>query len=75
MLNRDELKDAIRKKAEERDSTKYLDDYVVYLDSISKSQELRKIWKDYSKKYSYAENIEFDQIIKTIGELLTSFTN
>ncbi|MBC3798611.1 nucleotidyl transferase AbiEii/AbiGii toxin family protein [Acetobacterium tundrae] len=75
MLNRDELKVAIRKKAEERDSTKYLDDYVVYLDSISESQELRKIWNDYSKKYSYAENIEFDQIIETIWDLLVSFTN
>jgi len=47
---------------------------VVYLDSISKSQELRKIWNDYSKKYSYAENIEFDQIIETIWNLLASFT-
>ena len=61
------------KKAEERDSTKYLDNYVVYLDSIFESQELRKIWNDYSKKYSYAENIEFDQIIETIWDLLTSF--
>ncbi|PKM52993.1 MAG: abortive phage infection protein [Firmicutes bacterium HGW-Firmicutes-5] len=73
ILDRDELKDAIRKKAEERDSTKYVDDYVVYLDSISESQELRKIWNDYSKKYPYAENIEFDQIIETIWDLLTSF--
>ncbi|MDK2941635.1 MAG: hypothetical protein PWP56_1148 [Acetobacterium sp.] len=75
ILDRDELKDAIRKKAEERDSTKYVDDYVVYLDSISESQELRKIWNDYSKKYPYAENIEFDQIIETIWDLLTSFAN
>lgn len=75
VLDRDELKVAIRKKAEERDSTKYLDDYVVYLDSISESQELRKIWNDYSKKYPYAENIEFDQIIETIWNLLASFTN
>ncbi|MDO9490702.1 nucleotidyl transferase AbiEii/AbiGii toxin family protein [Acetobacterium sp.] len=75
VLDRDELKVAIRKKAEERDSTKYLDDYVVYLDSISESQELRKIWNDYSKKYPYAENIEFDQIIETIRDLLASFTN
>lgn len=37
ILDCDELKVAIRKKAEERDSTKYLDDYVVYLDSISQS--------------------------------------
>lgn len=75
ILDRDELKDAIRKKAEERDSTKYVDDYVVYLDSISESQELRKIWNNYSKKYPYAENIEFDQIIETIWDLLTSFAN
>lgn len=75
ILDRDELKDAIRKKAEERDSTKYVDDYVVYLDSISESQELRKIWNDYSKNYPYAENIEFDQIIETIWDLLTSFAN
>ncbi|MBC3887096.1 hypothetical protein GH810_02070 [Acetobacterium paludosum] len=54
---------------------KYLDDYVVYIDSISESQELRKIWNDYSKKYPYAENIEFDQIIETIWDLLASFTN
>jgi predicted nucleotidyltransferase component of viral defense system len=75
VLDRDELEVAIRKKAEERDSTKYLDDYVVYLDSISESQKLRKIWNDYSKKYPYAENIEFDQIIETIWNLLASFTN
>ncbi len=60
-LDRDELKVAIRKKAEERESTKYVDDYVVYLDSISESQERRKIWNDYSKKYPYAENIEFER--------------
>ncbi|KAF5090964.1 Nucleotidyl transferase AbiEii toxin, Type IV TA system [anaerobic digester metagenome] len=75
MLDRDELKVAIRKKAEERASTKYVDDYVVYLESISESQELRKIWNDYSKKYPYAENIEFNQIIETIWDLLASLTN
>lgn len=71
VLDRDELEIAIRKKAEERDSTRYLDNHVAYLDSISESQELRKIWNDYSNKYSYAKNIEFDQIIKTIRDLLT----
>ncbi len=75
ILDRDELKAAIRKKAEERDSTKYVDDYVVYLDSISESLELRKSWNDYSKKYPYAENIEFNQIIETIWDLLATFTN
>jgi predicted nucleotidyltransferase component of viral defense system len=70
ILDRDELKDAIRKKAQERKSVRYLDDYHVYLKSISVSPELEKIWNDYREKFSYAKNIEFVQIVTTIKDLL-----
>ncbi|MDI3536380.1 MAG: hypothetical protein PWP30_862 [Eubacteriaceae bacterium] len=66
-----QLKDWINNRAKvERNSTRYLDDYAIYLESISKSPELEKLWNDYRRKYPYAKDIEFTQIIRTIGDLL-----
>ncbi|WP_326906528.1 hypothetical protein [Sedimentibacter sp. MB31-C6] len=45
-----EIKDAVWKKAEERNSTIYIKDYQKYLDDISSSKDIRSIWNAYKSE-------------------------
>lgn len=65
-----ELKKAIWKKAEERKSTIYIEDYEKYLNDVSESKDVLNIWNSYREKYNYAKEIEFDSILKTIKDIM-----
>ena len=69
-VNTLELKESIWKKAEERNSTVYVENYKKYLNDISGSKDLFNIWNAYRKKYSYAEDIEFIAIIDILRNVL-----
>lgn len=69
-LNKTEIKDAVWKKAEERNSTIYIKDYQKYLEDIINSKDVLSIWNTYKEKYPYAEDIDLNEIIKTIREVL-----
>lgn len=68
-INRDTLRSAIRKKSEERNTLVYLDNYEKYLRDIEESGELNKIWESYSRKFSYARGIKFDETTKILREI------
>ena len=68
-INIDSLRSAIRKKSEERNTLVYLDNYEKYLRDIEESWELNTIWESYSRKFSYAEGIQFDEITKILREI------
>jgi predicted nucleotidyltransferase component of viral defense system len=69
-INKDELKLAINKKAEERNSIIYVDNYKKYLTDISESDDVQKIWDNYQTKYIYAKDISFNNTINCIKEVL-----
>ena len=65
-INKVELYDAVRKKAEERGTSIYLDNWEKYLQDIKQSDELLAIWTAYQSKYAYANGIAFADIVKLI---------
>jgi len=69
-FDKSELKKAIWKKAEERKSTIYIEDYEKYLNDISESKDVLNIWNSYRAKYNYAKDIELESIIKIIRDVL-----
>lgn len=70
-INKEELGQAIKKKAEERNSIVYLENYQKYIMDIYESPDVLKIWNAYREKYAYANDIEFQDIMKSIEKILS----
>jgi predicted nucleotidyltransferase component of viral defense system len=64
------LKRALAATAEHRGSTGKIADTNTILNTIAESGELLAMWKKYQKRFSYAKNISYDNIIEVIGKLL-----
>lgn len=64
------LRSAIRRKAEERNTLVFVDNFEKYVSDIEDSEDLKAIWKSYSERFTYAESISFVEITKTIREIL-----
>lgn len=69
-IDNEELLKAITKKALERNSLVYVEQASKYLKDIGNSKDLFDIWQTYRRKYSYAAEIEFSDIISCIKEIL-----
>lgn len=69
-FDKSEFKKVIWKKAEERKSTIYIEDYERYLNDVSESKDVLNIWNSYREKYNYAKDIEFESIIKIIKDIM-----
>ena len=74
-LSRDELLNAIRIKANERNSLLYIKDYQKHLIDISNSPEIAKIWAAYVENYSYAEGISLSDSLSEISWVFESFSD
>lgn len=61
-IDLESLRNAIRKKAEERNTLIYLENSEKYLKDIEESEDLKTIWESYVQKFPYAEGIQFDEI-------------
>jgi predicted nucleotidyltransferase component of viral defense system len=68
-IDLESLRNAIRKKAEERNTLIYLENSEKYLKDIEESEDLKIIWKSYVQKFPYAEGIQFDEIIGILREV------
>ena len=64
------LKDAIDNTFTKRDSFKYLNDYSEIIKSIIDSDRIKTNWKSYSKKNSYANNLEVNQIMFLLNDFI-----
>lgn len=69
-ININILKDAINNTFTKRDSFEYLNDYREIIKSIIDSDRLKTNWNSYSKKNSYAKNIEVDQIMILLNDFI-----
>ena len=69
-LNIKEVRQAIKRKADERGTANIIENRSALLEDISNSEDLQKIWKSYKRKYPYAKDIEFSDIIHQLEYLL-----
>ena len=64
------LKEALENTFTKRDSFKYLNDYDKIIISIKSSEKIKKVWKTYSNKDKYANNISIEKILDMLLELM-----
>ena len=69
-INNDIFKKALNNTIVQRDSLDYLRDYEIILDDILQNDRMQTNWNSYRKKTKYAENIEFNIIIKSLKEFI-----
>lgn len=69
-INRSVLKEAINNTFTKSESFEYLNDYDEIIKSIINSEIIKTNWKSYSKKNSYANNIEVDQIMFLLNDFI-----
>lgn len=69
-INEKILKEAINNTFTRRESFVYLNDYSEIIKSIIDSERIKTNWDSYSKKNSYAKNIEVDQIMVLLNEFI-----
>ena len=61
---------ALKATAVHRGTTQQIADVPGILQNIAESPELRSMWEKYRMQFSYAERIEFDQIMNVLRTLL-----
>lgn len=64
------LQEALKATAEHRGSTEQIADVVGIMKQISESDNLKEMWKKYQKKYSYASDISYKQILEKLEKML-----
>lgn len=64
------LKEAIDNTFKKRESFEYLIDFKNIISSITDNERMLKQWVTYRKKYKYANNIEFNDILVLLNKLL-----
>lgn len=69
-LDKARLIDVIYQKAEERGTIGYFQEREKILCDIARSKELQVIWKNYQKKHSYANEIDWNEIVDVLNNLL-----
>lgn len=69
-INKDIFKKALNNTIVQRDSLDYLRDYEIILNDIEQNDRMHNNWNSYRKKTKYAENIEFNIIIKLLKEFI-----
>ena len=68
-IDLDSLRNAIRKKAEERNTLVYIENNEKFLKDIEESEDLNTIWESYTRKFPYAEGIQFGKITNILREI------
>ena len=66
------LKDAIMATAKHRSTTEQIKDVPTIISNIEESMELKNMWDKYRKQFSYATDIEYNQIICALKKLVMS---
>lgn len=69
-INVNILKDAIDNTFTKRESFEYLNDYSEIVKSIIDSDRIKANWNSYSKKNSYANNLEVNQIMLLLNDFI-----
>ena len=73
-INNKVLKQAIINKFLERGTYEYLENIEKCMSEIENSEDLKEIWKNYQNKFSYAEDISYQDTINAIKEFIKIVT-
>ena len=73
-INNELLKEAIRATAKRRGTYKMLSDANKILEQIDKSAMMKNLWKRYQTKFSYAEEIEWVEVMQSVKLKFEGFT-
>ncbi len=69
-ININILKEAIKNTFTKRESLEYLNDYSEIIESIMNDNRMKKLWQTYSKKNTYASNIEMVDILNQLEQFI-----
>lgn len=69
-INKELLGQAIVKKFEYRDSMDKLNNTDEIMEAVKESEVLKEYWKNYQSKFSYAEDISYEDTIKVLEEII-----
>ncbi|MBQ9325028.1 MAG: hypothetical protein IJ246_04585 [Clostridia bacterium] len=64
------FEEALAATAEHRGSTELIEECIGIIERIAENYDLRNIWKKYRQRFSYASEIEYEDIIRVLKELL-----
>lgn len=64
------FKEALEATATHRGSLERIADVKGIIEQISSSEELKNMWGKYRKKFAYADNITYENVIKVLKELV-----
>ncbi len=71
-FNKELFTDAVKKTSTKRGTTHIFKELEKRIISIKKSEDLKRHWEKYTKNYSYAEGISYEDVIEAL-KTLTSF--
>lgn len=69
-FDRTVFKEALKATAVHRGSLEQIKDVTGIFEQIAKSEELKDMWNKYQKKFTYASNITFENVLKVLKKLL-----
>ena len=71
-INLEIFKQALNNTLRKREAFDYYNDYKQILNGLTNDERINNYWNTYKKKTKYAQNIEFNEIIKALEEFLDS---
>lgn len=69
-INLEIFKQALNNTLKKREAFDYYNDYKQILNGLTNDERINNYWNTYKKKTKYAQNIEFNEIIKALEEFL-----
>lgn len=63
-------KEALKATAEHRGSTEQISDVEGILKQISESDDLQDMWRKYQKKFAYASDISYENVLEEIKKIV-----
>lgn len=69
-INLEIFKQALNNTLRKREAFNYYNDYKQILNGLTNDERINNYWNTYKKKTKYAQNIQFNEIIKALEEFL-----
>lgn len=69
ILNTKILGEALQATARKRETEYHLKDALEIFEEVQNAPDMEKLWTSYQKKFSYAEDISWEMVMKSVREL------
>ena len=64
------FKEALKATTEHRGSTEQISDVKGILQQISESNDLKDMWRKYQKKFAYASDISYENVLEALKKIM-----